>query len=225
MQAEQVRRWIAPDGLSYAGLWRVLARDSGGGRARGALRVWDMWERLSEWIWPVQPIPGSRAGLLRIRAARYRGPLMRLEDGTALRRGTAVVHLHLNNVLVAQTALDTPWELYHLALKDLRALASWVGQIPEPERPVALVAKTLLGHATHRLGFTCVPSRRTPYLPFFRLYVHGLMIMYGREGWRRMRRGHVRAATCYDIGISTREFLRRYGPPSSDSPERLTEDC
>lgn len=132
-----------------------------------------------------------------------------------------MAHLHLDNSVAAEATPDSPWSTYDLAIDDLHALAAWLGRLPESQRPVALYGKTLLGQATRRLGFTCIQSRWTPYIPFFRLYIHGLMVLHSQEGWRRMERGHVRSAPCYDIWMSTPELLRRYGANRSGSPRGL----
>lgn len=200
--------------VTYATLWRLLARGSGAGRARGALRAWDWWERGSEWLWPIRPIPGACSGLLRIRLARYRGPAVRLDDGTTIRRGDTIGHLHLNNAVAAASTPDTPWRLQHMAVEDLRALAAWLAQQQGRRRPVALYGKTFLGHAARRVGFSSSPCPPTPSSLLFRFYLHGLMVMHSREGWRRMQRGRVRCAPCSEIWMSTPELLRRYGSAS-----------
>ncbi|HEX6507161.1 MAG TPA: hypothetical protein VF221_05960 [Chloroflexota bacterium] len=197
--------------LTYATLWRVLARDSGAGRARGALRAWDAWERVSEWIWPIQPIPGARSGILRIRLAPYRGSAIRLRDGTVVHRGAVIGHIHLNNMVAASITAESLWQLHHMAVDDLHALAAWIQRQSPTDRPIALYGRTLLGHAARRVGFSSSPCATTPGMLLFRLYLHGLIVMHSAEGWRRMRRGHVRSAPCSDIWMSTNEFLRRYG--------------
>jgi hypothetical protein len=139
---------------------------------------------------------------------------VRLGDGTAVRRGSLIGHIHLNNAAAAAVTADALWQLHQMAVDDLHALASWLQQQPPSARPVALHGRTLLGHAARRVGFSCSPCPSTPGMLLFRLYLHGLMVMHSPEGWRRMRRGRVRSAPCSDIWMSTQEFLRRYGSAS-----------
>ena len=211
-EAEGAVKRLREHGLIHqATFWRFLARDSHEGQARGALRAWDWWERLSEWIWPIPPIPGARSGALRMRLIRQRCGPIRLVDGTLIRRGDLIGELHLNNILALQLTERTPWRLEHAATDDLRALARWVEQQPESKRPVAFHGRTFLGRAAQRVGFATSPCPHTPYILLFRFYLHGLMVLYSREGWRRMRRGRARTGLPSEIWMSTAGLLRSYG--------------
>jgi hypothetical protein len=192
-------------------LWRLLALDSRDGRARGALRFWDWWERLSEHIWPIPTIPGSSALALRMRLETYRGQPVVLPDGTTIRRGDRIGALHLNNVVSARIGEGTPWPLEAAIMDDLRALASWVETLPPAERPPAFHGRTMFSRAARRMGFATSRCPRTPYILLFRFYLHGLMIIHSREGWRRMTRSGIRKSFPGDIWLSTGELLRRYG--------------
>jgi len=200
--------------LDHATLWRLLARGSRDGKARGALRAWDWWERLSEWVWPIPPIPGAAAGALRMRVVRHRRHTLRLVDGTVIRRGDLIGELHLNNVLAARLAERTPWGLEGAAMDDLRALARWLEHQPDLQRPVAFHGRTFLGRAARRVGFATSSCPRTPYILLFRFYLQGLMVLHSREGWRRMRRGRPQAAFPTDIWMSAERLLQHYGSGS-----------
>lgn len=197
--------------MNGALVWRLLALDSGAGEARGALRVWAYWERVSERIWPIPAIPGARSSVLRMRLVSHRGRPVQLADGTQVRRGDRVGRLHLDNGAAFQLAHKTSWRLEGAITDDLRALASWVEQQPPPARPVAFHGRTFLGRGAQRLGFACIPCPSTVYIRLFRFYLHGLMVLYSQEGWMRMRRGRARSAFPCDIWMSARELLDGYG--------------
>jgi hypothetical protein len=192
-------------------LWRLLARDSRAGEARGALRAWDWWETWSESVWPIPQIPGARCGALRMRFVRYTGRSRRLADGVLIRRGDLIGELHLDNVLALRMAETSPWRFEQAAKEDLRALARWIEQTPSPARPIAFRGRTFLGRAARRSGFVCFPCRRTPYILLFRFYLQGLLVLYSREGWRRMRHTRARTAFPSDIWMSAAALLRNYG--------------
>jgi hypothetical protein len=201
--------------VNQATLWRFLARDSREGSARGALRAWVWWESFSEWIWPIPPIPGARWGALRMRMTKCRrGPIL-LADGTVVRRGDPIGELHLNNALAIQLTQRTPWRLERAGIDDLRALANWLQTQPPSEAPVAFYGRTFLGRAAQRVGFVSAPCRRTPYILLFRFYLHGLMILYSREGWQRMRRGQAQTAYPSEIWMSANQVLKNFSPDLS----------
>jgi hypothetical protein len=193
-------------------VWRLLALNSGAGQARGALRVWNWWEHLSERVWPIPPIPGTASSVLRMRLVPHRGTTIRLADGTLVCRGARVGQLHLDNGAAFQLTQKTSWRLEGAIISDLRALASWLEQQPVFATPIAFHGRTFLGRGAQRLGFTCAPCPPTPYIRLFRFYLHGLMVLYSREGWKRMRHGRAQSLFPCDIWMSASELLIRYGP-------------
>jgi hypothetical protein len=135
-----------------------------------------------------------------------------------------VGRLHLDNAAALDLTQKTPWRLESAIVDDLRALASWVEQQPPPSRPAAFHGRTFLGRGAQRLGFTCVLCPPTPYIRLFRFYLHGLMVLYSREGWMRMRRGRARGAIPCDVWMSIGELLARYSTPVERRPPKAVLD-
>src|SRR5262249_24022219 len=73
--------------------WR-LARRSGGGRARGFLRFWPIWEHFWLTLFPVRSIPGAPHDLLHVRFTKYHGKPFALPGGGEIRRGARICELH-----------------------------------------------------------------------------------------------------------------------------------
>ncbi|HEV2236855.1 MAG TPA: MFS transporter, partial [Ktedonobacterales bacterium] len=111
--------------------WRLAFRTRGG-RARGFLRFWPLWERIDRWFHPVRPIPGAPAGLFLVQPSHYRGRPVDLPDGTRIARGDPMLELHLNNRALAAGAARGPFELLALLEGDLAALAAWAATPDAP---------------------------------------------------------------------------------------------
>src|SRR5579884_579810 len=69
---------------------RMLVRHSGGGQARGVLRVWPLWERIARMIHPPVLVPGSPHAIFSVRFSRHRGSPVTLSDGVRVRRDDLV---------------------------------------------------------------------------------------------------------------------------------------
>ena len=191
--------------------WR-LAAGSQGGRARGFLRFWPVWERIYGAFLPATPVPHAPHGLLAAHVRRYRGQPITLPDGTAITRGVWVADLHLENrrlTDVARTA--SPWRLLRMIAEDMQALAACAEQPGEVARAQAFVGVTLMGRAAPRLGFTIRERPVTLYTRLERFFMEGLMAIYNPEGVSRLARGTTYASYPVEMWMSRAELLRRYG--------------
>lgn len=211
--------------------WRLAGR-SGGGRARGFLRFWPVWEWVMDVAYPVTPIPDAPHGLLRIHPMRYHGQPITLPDGTHIARGARVAELHFNNRrLVAISGDVSPWRLARMIGEDLGALARWAAQPGEVARMEAFVGVTLLGRASGRLGFTIRERPVTIHARLERFFMQGLLAIYNPDGVQRLERGGAYATYPVEVWMSRGELLRRYGgdlsraatPEPADAAERETE--
>jgi hypothetical protein len=191
--------------------WRLAFRTRGG-RARGFLRFWPVWERLDRWLHPALPIPGAPAGLFLVQPTRHRGRPVELADGTGVARGDPILELHLNNRALAAGAARGPFELLALLEGDLGALAAWAAQ---PDAPPfrALHGVTLLSRAAPRLGFTLRPRRVPLYAWFERFFMTGLLALYNVRGVERLTHGGTYGAYPAEVWMARGEFERRYGAP------------
>ncbi len=197
-------------------LWWALPRLSraGHGRALGVLSVWIVWNHVLEWFWRPKAVrPG---GVLRYRVAHHWGRRVRLEDGTTVARGDAVLELHFDNggLLQMTGARDwNPWETIERIDADLDVLASLVAHgRPRPVR--ALHGVTLFASPGRRLGFELHPVPHTWAWSLQRFYLIALLPIYHRDGWRefeRMRRDRWPA----ELWMSVNHLLdRRHAPPA-----------
>jgi MFS family permease len=205
----------APDGSTRAGRrprpgwgWRLALR-ARGGRARGFLRFWPVWERIDRWWHPVQPIPGAPHGLFLVQLSLYRGQPVSLPDGTHITRGDPIIELHMNNRALAAGAEHGPFELLALLEGDLRALAAWAAQ---PDAPPfhALHGLTLLSRAAPRLGFTLRPRPVTLVAWFDRFFMTGLLALYHVRGVERLTHGGTYGDYPQEVWMSRAELGRRY---------------
>ncbi|HEX5504053.1 MAG TPA: MFS transporter [Thermomicrobiales bacterium] len=191
--------------------WR-LAGGSGGGRARGFLRFWPLWERLMHRVHHTRPIPGGPSGVLSVEFTRYHGRPIVLRDGTPVEPGDPIVALHVNNDALARAVQGIrPWQIPGLFKADLRALARWAATPDFPADVRALHGVTLLGRPSELLGFStrpCPPTLATRLTGFF---MTGLMVIYHPQGLRRLTQGAAYGSLPEEVWMSRGELQRRYG--------------
>ncbi len=200
--------------------WR-LAGGSRGGRPRGFLRFWPVWEWVTRTTKPVSPIPNAPQGLIGVHLERYHGRPITLPDGTRITRGTWIGALHLNNRKVSELARETSsWRIARMIAGDLAALARWAEGPGEIARAQAFMGVTLLGRAGPRLGFTLRERPRTIHARLERFFMEGLLAMYNPEGVRRLKRGATYTTYPVEIWMSRGELLRRYGSVLTRTPEK-----
>lgn len=192
-----------------------LVRDSGQGRARGILRIWPLWERLSRRLWPTVEIPESPHGLVAIHFGPYKGKAILLPDGTEICSGDKVAEIHFNNRIqieaLGQARGAEKWRIVTILRQELTALAAWTKQTDFPHDVKAIYAVSILSRGAVRLGFTI---RSRP--PGFRsrmdsLFLSGLLILYGSEGLDRANLGQSMGGRPTEVWMSRDELMRRYG--------------
>ncbi|WP_052891029.1 MFS transporter [Thermogemmatispora carboxidivorans] len=194
-------------------LW-LLARETHAGEARGIMRFWTFWEKLTLALLGIEPVPAAPYGLFQARLTRYRGrsPLV-LPDGTRIDRGDRLVELHFANRRLRDAALQSsPWELLRLMRADLRALAAWL-QTPACVEVRAVYGVTLLGQAAPRLGFSLRERPRNLWGRADRIFMTGLLLLYHPQGRARLARGTTYGRYPKEVWMSRVELLRRYGGP------------
>lgn len=211
--------------------WRLAFR-SGGGRARGFLRFWPIWDRVMHTVHPVHAIPGAPYDLLRVEFTRLRARPITLPDGTRIVHGDRVAEVHINNRVMASVLRDhgSPLRALPMLAADLRALAAWASASPDvasapdghappvfPPEVRALYAFTLLGRGAPRLGFTLRERPPTIHTRLDRFFMTGLLVMYNSAGLERLARGGTNALEPVEIWMSRAELLRRYGASATDT--------
>jgi MFS family permease len=204
----------------------LLAFRSRAGQARGIMRFWTFWERLSRAALGIRPIPGLPHGLFHARFTRYhrREPLV-LPDGTVLRRGDRLLELHFANRSLRDAALrQTPWQLLQMMSEDLRALAAWL-QTAANADVRAIYGVTLLSRAAPRLGFTVRPRPRTLWTRADQIFMTGLLILYHPRGRERLLQGKTYGSPPCEVWMSRASLLARYAPASDRQHHASASDA
>jgi len=196
-----------------------LAFSTRAGRARGFLRFWPVWERITLLVHPTQPIPHATANVMRTQLTRWRGRPITLPDGTHVTRGDLVVELHVNNRALGEVlAHASDWRLLPLIADDLRALAGAAGTPVFPREVRAVYGFTLLSRAAPRLGFTVRSRPHTVRAWLDRVFLMGLLPLYNPRGLDRLQQGTIYTSYPAEVWMSCDELLRRYG--AGDSQRR-----
>lgn len=158
------------------------------------------------WLWRVRPVrPGA---VLQFGISPYRGRTTRLKDGTLVRTGDRILHLHLDNRAVAALAEPgsaSPWWLIELAGRDLDLLAQLVasGALGEVR---AIRGVTVLARGAARLGFEVRPLPRNLRWSLIRDLSALVLASYHREGADELDRG---LAWPGEVWLSSRALQRR----------------
>ncbi|HEX8995674.1 MAG TPA: MFS transporter [Ktedonobacterales bacterium] len=201
----------------------LLAAGSRGGRARGFLRFWPVWEWVMHTVQPVTSVPDAPHGLLAVHLRRYRGRPITLPDGAHISQGDWVADLHFENRRLSDAARTAgPWRLTHMIAEDMGALGRWAAEPGEMSRARALTGVTLIGRAAPRLGFTTRERPVTIHARFERFFMDGLLTIYNPEGAHRLARGTTYSGYPVEVWMSRAELLRRYG--SGAAPAQGTDN-
>lgn len=158
----------------------------------GRYRVLGLWRRLEPTVmrlWRVRPVrPGA---LIQFGISPYRGRTTRLADGTLVRHGDRILHLHLDNRHLAANSTPgdlNPWSLLELARRDLDDLAAEVasGQLGDVR---AIRGVTVLAEATRRVGFEVRPLPHNLRWALIRRVLTLVLASHHRAGAKDLDRG------------------------------------
>lgn len=194
------------------------AQESHAGHRSLVRRFWDWYERSwADWF-RVEPV--SDDGAVALSVTRYRGPAVRLHDGTEIRNGEPVGELHLSRDRLLRLHHDLPPREVVFALRrdierGLRALAALVAEHPRYRHLQAFHAVSLFWRETKVLGFEPRPMEPSWSRRVFEWYLRMLLARDHPLGRRRLQRG------LRDVGIvwvSRSTILSRYGAQAIERP-------
>jgi hypothetical protein len=140
-------------------------------------------------IWQVRPVRPE--AVLQVGRSAYRGAATTLADGTPVRTGDLILHLHLDNQRLARLRATEGWRSWRLArllALDLDELARRVaaGDFGEVR---ALRGVTVFAEAATRLGFEVRPLPRNLASAAVRQISALVIAVYDPHGLESLRRG------------------------------------
>lgn len=191
-------------------MWRTIARNSGFGQARGLLRIWIAWERISNHLWPTQPVPRAAFGLFRVRLIRYRGERLLLPDETVISPGDTVCELHCDNQAIVALLRTRNSNCLSACRYDLECLARWLNETAESLQIKALYGVTILWLAAARLGFTVRDRGRGIRNRLDRIFMGGLLLVYSPNRSGRINRGETLDQYPYEVWFSRDQLINQY---------------
>jgi hypothetical protein len=155
---------------------------------------------------------GSGAVLVEVR--HHNGQTVILTDGSEIKRGDAILELHINNNWFRQrhelnlTTARVAREMLVSFAHDLGVLAKELDD-GAFSNCVALHGCTHIGVAAGRLGFQAEELPDSLWKKFARFYISGLAHVYGPRRSRAFR--STGPIELQEVWLSKRELLRRYG--------------
>jgi peptidoglycan-N-acetylglucosamine deacetylase len=167
-------------------------------------------------LWRVRAVrPGA---LIQFGISPYRGRTTRLADGTLVRRGDRILHLHLDNRYLAANSTPgelNPWSLLELARRDLDDLAAQVasGRLGDVR---AIRGVTVLAEATRRVGFEVRPLPQNVRWALIRRVLTMVLASYHPAGAKELDRGVPWPGEAW---MSSRTLLRRLRPGTPSTAE------
>ncbi len=194
-----------------------MAYGSRPGHPHGLLSVWPRWERLVHQVRPVQPIPGAKHGLFRLRYRTYRGEIFALPDGTIVCHGCTVADLHLDGMAMLNL-VKAGGNPFRGCREELRLLAASLIESDPDGRLVAFKGVTLLGNAAERIGFF-VRQRPVGRIKarIERWFMSGFLILYTVDGMERLGRGATMRENPREVWLTRQTLIRKYGPKNHSS--------
>lgn len=219
-QTERAKGGALGRGLAFLGgipsrvAWLILRLGpAGGGRAFGPLSFWFLWQCLTNRYYGTRPVrPGA---LLRYAVRTYKGPPVRLSDGTDVLPGDRIAELHLDNgTLAARLSTDAArgratawtWLATRWVAEDLATLATSGRLAPQVK---ALRGVSLLARGSRRLGFEVRELPRSRWNSLVRFFMLGLLTIYHPNGRRRLRQAE-RDAHPAEVWLGRRTLEDRY---------------
>lgn len=190
---------------------------AGRGRARGVLHVFLLGERIMQRRHPLHPIRPN--GYVRYEIGRLPRGYLPLPAQPPVRAGERVLILHFDNPttvdLASKAGAPSPsWRLLRDGRAELTALADLVREGAFPPDIRAVWGETIFAPGVVRLGFTV---RQTPpgiRTTFVRLFLLGLIAIYG-DGPRNLQERRLRHMRLGEAWMGLDELQRRFGTPAA----------
>lgn len=176
--------------------------------------MWPLWEAVARRIWPTVDLPGSGHGLVSMHFGRYKGGALTLADGVHVRPGDPVGEIHVNSRVLVQALGPVrgpdKWPAVTIFRDELRTLARWVNRPDFPYELTAVYGVSILSRGALRLGFSVRRRDAGPMSWLDRIFLGGLLVLYGVEGRDRLGLGRTFREFPGEAWMSKEELLRRY---------------
>jgi hypothetical protein len=193
----------------------------GHGEARGILRLFQAIEHLFDRRNRVTSLgPGS---LVRYELSPLPARDLPLDNGQTVPHGEQVLILHFDNHVIASllqaapSRSNVPWEMFKLARHDLVKLAALTQNGTIPSKVRVMWGESVVYPALPRVGFKTRLGNRRIRDGFERLYMLGLLAIYGEDTLERLEQGRLDNLRIGEAWMTIEELRRRYLPRDTAS--------
>ena len=174
--------------------------------------LWPVIDRLLIMICRIKPLRSN--GILGVESRRYKGHLIKLNDGSEVKHGDRIIELHLNSAWFRKrrkmSLTGTIWETLRSFANDLGYLAEQMTSGTLDSRIIALHGQTLLHVGIRRLGFQVEELPNTLWKKLTQFYLAGLMQIHHLQGEKGVDILS-KPPELKEFWLSKTELLRKYG--------------
>jgi hypothetical protein len=184
-----------------------------------ALAVWRCLDPLYFACTRLQYVEPGAVNIFRVRVLTYRGPALRLHDGTAIASGDRLLKIHLHNARLlsawcstaeggraARDVLIRSRLLYRLTEQSLPGIARHICNQCNPTEIKAIIGITQINRGCQRLGFEVFPLPSRVYRLLKRVALLPIYLLSVDRPWRSFHKHEPKM-----LLMSRLELLTRYG--------------
>lgn len=183
-----------------------------------ALAVWRRLDPLYFACTRLKYVEPGGANIFRVRLLTYRGPAIRLRDGTTIEPGDRLLKIHLHNARVLSALLcreDGCAErdvltrsrlLYRLTEQSLPGIARHICALHNPTDIKAIIGITQINRGCQRLGFEVLPLSSRIYRLLKWVTLLPIYLLSVDRPWQSLRKHEPKM-----LLMSRLELLTRYG--------------
>ena len=173
------------------------------------------WEKFICKVKKIQPISGSRYGLLCIRTIKHKGKTIKFTDNHFLNKGDFIIELHLSNVVlvkgsVGDATVASDMQLFPYIRSDLFLLGKYLHSQGLHAKIKAIGGVTIHGPGIRRFGFILYPGQKSLSNTLVSIWMKILRWAFSRPKEAvRLKSHHPRHLEHFYMPTS--QFLDKYG--------------